>query len=135
MVSFAAVSVEETGNFGSVVRFGDGEPVNGQDFGLAYAFQDRDSYFDQRRRQCLTVLWRLIGLIQWAAPPLSAFFDAVGQHRLLVPEQGIEIALRYLGPDGDLQHTNVGKAVFAEQSKGCFRARVHELIRSGAWGG
>ena len=25
---------------------------------------------------------------------LSAFFDAVGQHRLLVPEQGIEIALR-----------------------------------------
>ena len=74
----------------------------------------------------------MIGLIQWAAQPLSAFFDAVGQHRLPVPEQGIEIALRYLGPGGDLQHTNVGKAAFAEQSKGCFE---HELIRSGAWGG
>ena len=76
MASFAAVTVKETGNFGSAVRFGDGEPVNGQDFGLAYAFQDRDSYFDQRRRQCLAVLWRLIGLIQWAAQLLSAFFDA-----------------------------------------------------------
>jgi hypothetical protein len=32
----------------------------------------------------------------------------------------LHIALRYLGPGGDLQHTNVGKAVFAEQSKGCF---------------
>ena len=45
--------------------------------------------------------------------------DAVGRHRLLVPEQGIEIA-RYSGPGGDLQRTNVGKAVFAERSKGCF---------------
>src|ERR1700738_3729476 len=104
MASFAAVTVKETGNFGSAVRFGDGEPVNGQDFGLAYAFQDRDSYVEQHRGQFLAVLWRLIGLIQWAAQPLSAFFDAVGKHRLLVPEQSIEIALRYLGPGGDLPH-------------------------------